>query len=275
MQTVTSPPFPKIRCPVCNTGEIPPVSAARAQCPGCGTAFPVENGILKLLPEPLSRRSPAQILMEWEPLIQVYESRLWRKNPAFAHTLFGISFAEEFETVIDAAKLGKDEVVLDLACGPGIYSRPLARKLTNGSVTGLDISLPMLNHAADHARREKINNFLPVYENALNLPFPAAQFDAVICCGAFHLFPDHGRVLSEIGRVLKPRGRFAVAVFYRRLPGAPGKFFANIGKRLHGVHFFRPGEIKHIFSRAGLADVQFHHAKRAWMIVSGENKEKT
>jgi len=168
---MTEPDLPRILCPTCSSGEFNFPSDDSAQCPHCSATFPVEKGILKLLPESPGSRSLAQIFMEWDPLIHIYEGTLWRKNPLFTYGLFGISFKEEFEEVVNAAGLSESEVILDLACGPGIYSRPLAKKLKKGSVTGLDLSLPMLKYAVSHAGNEKIDNFIAVHGNALNLPF--------------------------------------------------------------------------------------------------------
>ncbi len=267
--------LPKILCPSCNTGmfSFKPGMSKNVDCTACNTSYSIKNGILNLLPESPSNRKISQRLMEWEPLIEIYESALWRKNYIFTKAFLGISFDEEFETVVNAAKLSENDAILDLACGPGIYSRPLAKRLKQGSVSGLDLSLPMLNYAASSAHKEEIKNFIPIYGNALNLPFPENQFDAVICCGAFHLFPDHDRVLSEIKRVLKPEGRFVAAVFYRRIPGAIGKSLANFEKRINGIYAFRPDELKLKFLTAGLVNIEFHHAIRAWMIVSGVKRD--
>ena len=184
----------------------------------------------------------------------------------------GISWEKEFETVVNTEKLSEKDVILDLGCGPGVFSRPLAKKLKQGSVIGLDLSLPMLNYAVSSARSENIKNFIPIYGNALNLPFPEDQFDSVICTGAFHLFPDPDRVLSEIKRVLKPDGRFSVLVGYNPTPGAIGKSVANFFKRTIGVYNFQPDELEMKFLTAGFVNIELHHAKRAVMIMSGETR---
>ena len=45
-------------------------------------------------------RSRAQGLMEWKPLIEIYESRWWRKSGLFA-LMTGISFEGEYENIVD------------------------------------------------------------------------------------------------------------------------------------------------------------------------------
>lgn len=260
----------QIQCPMCKTGPIFYIPGTSIKCPDCKAFYPFEKGIFKLIPFKTNDPSLFQKLMEWKPVSHIYESKLWRRNPFYERTVFGISFEKEFDTVLRAADLSGDAVVLDLACGPGIYSRPIAKRLKNGYVFGLDLSIPMLDIAVSNASKEDISNFFPVYADATNLPFPADYFNTIICCGALYLFPDKRQVLSEVRRVLKPGGRFVISAFYRRLPGLLSKIMAQLGSRLHGVYFFRPEEINTLFTNAGLSYIKYHHAKRLWMIVSGQ-----
>ena len=106
--------------------------------------------------------------------------------------------AERHIDFVEKAFAGsKPRSVLDLACGSGIYTRPLARRLGAGRVVGLDISRPMLSYARDRSRAEGLANVDLVRGSALELPFGAATFEVVNCCGALHLLPDVGRALTE------------------------------------------------------------------------------
>jgi ubiquinone/menaquinone biosynthesis C-methylase UbiE len=158
--------------------------------------------------------------------------------------------------------------VLDLACGPGIYSRPLARRLPTGTVVGLDLSLPMLRTAVRLAREEGVGNLLFLHGNALDLPFADDRFDAVNCCGALHLFPDVSRALSEVHRVLVPGGRFTVAAF-RRGEGTISNQVNVLRRRVTGVDAFTSGELERRLRGAGFDDVGRHHTGRVWQIMRG------
>jgi ubiquinone/menaquinone biosynthesis C-methylase UbiE len=236
-------------------------------CGVCGATFPVEKGVIDLVPVSQYEKSPAQSSMEWEPLIRVYESRLWRRNPVFS-LLLGISFDKECALILDTAGFKGDEILLDLACGPGIYSRPFARTLEQGTVVGLDLSMPVLHYAVKRAHTEGINNLIFIHGDALDLPFPDNQFDAVNCCGAFHLFP-YLEVLQGIKRVLNPGGRFTVAVGWERIPGKLGRKHRDFYFRRAGVHLFYKDELESLIREAGFADVTCLHAKGSWLIVSG------
>lgn len=220
-------------------------------------------------------RTLAQRLMEWDPLVRIYESRLWRRSPAFA-AMAGISFENELACTSEAAHLGEGPRpvgagalrILDLACGSGIYSRPFAAQLAGegGRVVGLDLSLPMLAFARRAARREARGNLDLVRASAQGLPFADASFDLANCCGALHLFPDVDGVLAEVRRVLVPGGRFTVAAV-RQQPGAAGRFAAALGRRI-GVASFTPESLRTRFARAGLGDFACLYAARIWMIVA-------
>jgi len=92
--------------------------------------------------------------------------------------------------------------VLDIACGTGLASEPLARR--GVSITGVDISERMLENA-----RQRIKEGTFVLGKAEALPFGNDQFNAAICAQAIHWF-DQPKALAEMHRVVKPGGRVAI-----------------------------------------------------------------
>ena len=113
--------------------------------------------------------------MESEWIARIYESRLWRRNPIIA-LLQGISFERERSLIERALLVRDDAVVLDLACGPGIHSRPLAARARRGLVIGIDLSpatsvllgiLPVPGTSAQLIPTSPALNDLTVYFQAL------------------------------------------------------------------------------------------------------------
>jgi len=226
----------------------------------------VDGGVFDLLPDSVGPRKPGQVLMEWEPVIRIYESRWWRKNPLFS-LYTGISFDREFELVSDAANLSADAFLLDLACGSGIYARPLARRLQRGWVVGLDRSAPMLK--SFRRRAQGLANLTLIRGDALHLPFEDGVFHAVNCCGALHLFPDVERALTEVRRVLRPGGVFTSAVLGTPAGTVARKISVLPFGRL-GLRSFRPEEFRAMLLHAGFLRVEVLHRKkgRGWLVVS-------
>jgi ubiquinone/menaquinone biosynthesis C-methylase UbiE len=259
---------PKILCPSCKTGKLPSnlSTVNEVQCTACRVKYPVQNGVLDLLPELSHKRTVVQMLLDWKPLIKIYEGRLWRKGYLFP-ALLGISFERESELIMKAASLTGDEVLLDLACGPGIHSRRFAQMMGSGVVAGLDISLPMLNHASLQTRKEAIDNLILIHGDASSLPFPAKEFDVVNCCGAIHLFPALSRVLSEITRILKPGGCFITFTF-RKGTGKFSQYLARLCQGVSGVRSFHQDELELYLREAGLQDVECHHNEGIGLLMS-------
>ena len=204
--------------------------------------------------------------MEWDPLVRIYESRLWRRNPIFA-AFTGISFDDEYAAIAEAARISRATQVLDLACGPGIYARRFARQARKGVVVGLDLSMPMLRYATRRASEEGLGNLLLVRGNALSLPFENGLFDVVNCGGALHLFPDVPCVLREIHRVLKGDGRLTIATLSRG-EGMLARFQNEVRRRLIGVDAFSPDDLTVRLKRAGFSRLRCLHAAGIWLIVT-------
>ncbi len=254
-----------IVCPKCGRSNLS-LAAGEAACPGCAALFTVENGVPDLVPELSFKRTFAQRFMEAAWVVSIYESRLWRKGPFFT-LLAGVTFGKEFAAVIDSAALPPDGRLLDIACGPGIYTRPFARAVPRGRVVGLDLSRPMLNYAAKAAAREKLTNVSFVRASAMSLPFPAGSFDAINLSGALHLFPDPALALSEASRVLVEGGRLTVAAVSEGRGILPALQSAAAG--LMGIRAFKPDELAVMFRAAGFTDVRPVLATARWMIMRG------
>jgi SAM-dependent methyltransferase len=254
----------KVTCPACMTGHLTSESGSTVCCTECGVSFPVRNGVVDLLPE--SKEPLAAAFMEWEWTGRIYESRWWRRNPLITSFFIGISFESEYKLILQAASIKGDETLLDLACGPGIYTRPLANQLEHGYVVGLDLSFSMLNYAVKRSRAEKIDNILFIRGDALALPFPDNQFDAVNCCGALHLFP-YPHVLRKIGSILKPGGRVTVGTLQHTEEGLLTRLREYVWLK-SGVHPFSHDELKSLLTEAGFTDIVWHHAKRYYQVVS-------
>src|SRR4051812_46786821 len=103
--------------------------------------------------------------------------------------------------------------VLELAAGTGVVTRRLAAALpANVAIVATDISQPMLDHAAS------VGTARPVEwarADAMQLPYPDASFDVVLCQFGAMFFPDKPRAFAEAKRVLRPGGRFIFSVWDR------------------------------------------------------------
>jgi ubiquinone/menaquinone biosynthesis C-methylase UbiE len=99
--------------------------------------------------------------------------------------------------------------ILDVACGPGFLTMAFARRCA--SVVGVDATEAMLSMAKAEAGKRGLGNVRFEKGVATALPFAPASFDIVLCRAAFHHFPEPGRVLAEMCRVVKPGGKILTA----------------------------------------------------------------
>ncbi len=92
--------------------------------------------------------------------------------------------------------------VLDVGTGEGQVAR-LAVRGGARRVVGLDPTWAQVQEAARRGGG-------PAYARAgaAALPFPSASFDAVVACLVFEHIEEVDEALSEVGRVLRPGGRF-------------------------------------------------------------------
>ncbi|MDD5410296.1 MAG: methyltransferase domain-containing protein [Methylobacter sp.] len=101
-----------------------------------------------------------------------------------------------------------DHKVLDLGCGPGTDTIPLARLVgVNGQVIGADYDEAMIAEAKQRAEQAGVNTWVKhKCVDAVSLPFETDYFDSCRSERLFqHLF-NPAQVLSEMTRVTKPGG---------------------------------------------------------------------
>ncbi|AJP00738.1 ubiquinone biosynthesis methyltransferase UbiE [Streptomyces cyaneogriseus subsp. noncyanogenus] len=103
------------------------------------------------------------------------------------------------------------EKVLDIGCGTGRFTVPMAEK--GADVSGLDISRPMLDVASSKLAERGLSADLREGDMA-HLPFPDASFDTVTSMLALMHVPleDRPAVFGEVARVLRPGGRMLLGV---------------------------------------------------------------
>jgi len=103
-----------------------------------------------------------------------------------------------------AAHIGPGARVLEIAPGPGYLAVELVR-LTGCRLVGVDISHTFVRIAGENARKEGLRIDFE-QGDAADLPFPAEQFDFIVCRAAFKNFGRPLAALDEMYRVLNAGG---------------------------------------------------------------------
>lgn len=212
----------------------------------------VRHGYLDLLGEQdPTGAHPGQRLMVSRALPLIYQ-RFWR--PFGVRLLMGLTgpgTEEEHRMALDMLSIDPGDRVLDVACGPGNFTRDFARAAGDGLVVGIDASASMLDVAV---READSDNIAYVRGDAGALPFRDGSFDAVCCFAALYLIEEPLRALAEIVRVLAPGGRVALLTSCNRGP-LPAEVTSPVVRRLSGVRIFARDELKRALVDDGLVEV--------------------
>ncbi len=195
---------------------------------------------------------PGQRWMTSQALPLIYE-RVWR--PLGGRLLMGAAGPDtrgERSIALEMLSLGGAELVLDVGCGPGNFTRTFARAASDGLVVGLDASRTMLARAVAETRAD---NVAYVLGDACALPFRDASFAAICCFAALYLIEHPLRAVDEIARVLAPGGRVALLSSCNRGP-VPAPVTSPFVRTLTGVRMFDRDELTYALGARGLIDVQ-------------------
>jgi ubiquinone/menaquinone biosynthesis C-methylase UbiE len=121
-------------------------------------------------------------------------------------------------------KLG--EVVMDLGCGEGRYSLPLAAQVgKDGTVYAVDLWEEGLAALEDKARQAGLTNVRTLLADvSQSLPLPSGGVDLALMATVLHDLAEVGQAegaLAETARLVKTGGRLAVVEF-KKIEGPPG-----------------------------------------------------
>jgi arsenite methyltransferase len=153
-------------------------------------------------------------------VLAAYAAFFLANAASFAYTTRRGKF-RVWEELLDNLRLQGDELVLDLGCGRGAVLTAVARRLTTGRVTGIDLwsTQDQSGNSRDvtirNASLEGVGDRVHIETGDMRaLPFPDATFDVVLSSLAIHNIRSNAarvKAVTEAWRVLKPGGRLVIA----------------------------------------------------------------
>jgi SAM-dependent methyltransferase len=101
--------------------------------------------------------------------------------------------------------------VLELAAGTGAVTRRMSLRLPlDTDIVATDLNQGMLDQGLKQCKATNVEWRLA---DAMELPFPNASFDLVVCQFGVMFFPDKARAFAETRRVLRPGGAYLFNVW--------------------------------------------------------------
>jgi SAM-dependent methyltransferase len=112
------------------------------------------------------------------------------------------------DRLLGAAAIQPGDRVLDVGCGPGGFTLAVARATgPDGSVVGIDLSVPMLERARQRTRDAGAQNVGFVTGDAQTHVFDEAAFDMAVSRFGVMFFDDVEAAFANMARAVRPSGR--------------------------------------------------------------------
>jgi arsenite methyltransferase len=148
--------------------------------------------------------------------------------------------------------------LLELGCGPGFYSRRLAKEFSELSVLGVDRCESQLCRARERALAQGLQNCRFEHVNVHGLSCGDSEFDVVLASRLFTVLTRQQRAVAEIYRVLRPGGRCFIAepryAFWASIPLvllwllARALHFRNGYREPHKARIYTTDDFKALFA---------------------------
>jgi SAM-dependent methyltransferase len=105
--------------------------------------------------------------------------------------------------------------VIDLCCGDGLFTLPMARLAAE--VVAIDLDREMLDRTSARLDAAGVSNCRVVEGDAYEVAELARETaDMVVIANTFHGVPDKARLCQAVSLALKPGGGFVVVNWHRR-----------------------------------------------------------
>jgi len=188
--------------------------------------------------------------------------------------------AQEAELLVNLAALRGDELALDLACGPGTFTRAFAPRVK--FILGVDLTPALLAQAREASVKAGLKNAGFALGDATRIPLPEWTVDLAVCAYSLHHFTDAEVALRELSRVVTPGGRVAIVDLVA--PEEPPRAAANneIERARDASHAttLRQSDLRRMLFDAGLRVRAWQVTERLrdfdeWMQIAGWRRGDT
>ncbi len=147
----------------------------------------------------MTQPNAAQMAKAWDQAVTGYDEWIFTLSDGIARQSLSIM------------DVGPGQKVLDVACGPGVFSILAAQ--VGAEVLATDFSEGMVEHVRNTASRAGVGGLRAEVMDGQDLQLEDGSFDIAYSSFGIMLFPDMSAGMREFCRVLKPGGMGAITAF--------------------------------------------------------------
>lgn len=152
--------------------------------------------------------------------------------------------AAHHNMVLEDLAIAPTSQVLEIGFGGAALLERLCRAASAGRVAGLEISEEMVQMARGRLRRWVDADFLQLSVGSVeSLPYPDQTFDRACTVHTTYFWPDLGKGLAELQRVMRPGGRLVLGFL-------SASDIARAGLDRHGFSLHSLEELKEALAAA-------------------------
>jgi ubiquinone/menaquinone biosynthesis C-methylase UbiE len=152
---------------------------------------------------------------------------------------------------LDYLQIQPSELILEVGFGSGRALSEVASRAREGFVAGVDPSEIMLRHATfRNGRYIRQGRMVLQLGEAAAIPYPEGHFDKAFAVHVLYFWPEPGRELRELRRVLRERGLLLLGFRPKDDPAVVARAPESVYK-LHTI-----AEVKALLEETGFRDVR-------------------
>ncbi|DBA74996.1 TPA: hypothetical protein ACH3X1_010339 [Trebouxia sp. C0004] len=215
------------------------------------------------------------------PLVSFIYERGWRQGFKSA----GFPGAdEELKLAMEFLAPAFGEVLLDLSCGSGLFTRRFVASNHFSGVIGADYSESMLQQTKQLFNQDQLldnRKLALVRADVARLPFATGSLAAIHAGAAIHCWPDPTAAMVEISRVLQPGGVFVASTFLKTFSPLGELFGDDAVRPLNQLsssrslpyRWWEEQELRDLTASMGLQNFQRHRQNRFIMFAVSKPHE--
>ena len=169
-----------------------------------------------------------------------------RKINRIAKSLLSLNRNDEFRHLRKMLSINSKDTILDVGSGDGFWSTYVAKE--SNITIGLEPDCEMMEYARNlHAR----TNLYYLHGTAESIPFADMVFDKIISVSCLEHFENPETAITEMYRVLKPKGELAISVDSLLSENSSHKFREWHSKRHFVNYYFSELELLSVLQKTG------------------------